>query len=450
MALASLDNQILVFYPAKIRENETQNKKFVNLLSTKKNHYLVTYLPVNEIPCIIQTNVPFIGENMPINYVNMQPQIAQMAKTASIRHHETLDRLEKCSHLLEQYAGNLPGLQRAAEERLQSEKNLRCAIPFSEPLTTHEPASLSLPSCTILAADGSQITPDPHSAVFYGLINVGVFRMSLGRGETPQANSWSDLIYEEGDPENNEFISEDLISLKRDVFEREIMATLAKQETAPVITLTDGPLELYHEPRNEEVFKRHFKKYISALQELALLETLTAGYIDRPRAALLVNLLELVSPPGPNGELPRHPFAGVSDLDLMEKLLQSGERSAVFALQSSSTNKYEGNLALHFFYLNVGRPNKPAIARVEIPLWVARSNEKITLIQSVLYEQASQAGAAPYPYALTRAHETAVVKIDEHDYLETLIQNELIAHGLPLSMISQKLMNKLVGKRTRY
>jgi hypothetical protein len=183
---------------------------------------------------------------------------------------------------------------------------------------------------------------------------------------------------------------------------------------------------------------------------MALLETMTAGLYDRPRAALLVNLLELVCPAGPNGEIERHPFAGVSDLDLMERLLQPGERSAIFALQSSSTKKYEGNLALHFFYLNVGNEDHPAIARVEIPLWVAQSNEKVSLIQSVLYEQAIQAGAAPYPYALTRAHETAVVKLDEKDYLDTLIQNELIAHGLPLSLISQKLMNKLVGKRTRY
>jgi hypothetical protein len=164
----------------------------------------------------------------------------------------------------------------------------------------------------------------------------------------------------------------------------------------------------------------------------------------------LVNLLELVAPAGPQGQLPEHPFDGVSDLDLMGRLLNPGERSAVFALQSRSSNQYTHNIALHFFYLNVGSEQHPAIARVEIPLWVAKSNEKIAMIQRVLVEQAAQAGAAPYPYALTRAHETAVVRIDEHEYLDALIQNELIAQGLPPSALSQKLMNKLTGKRTRY
>jgi hypothetical protein len=192
---------------------------------------------------------------MPINYLKMQSQISHMAEVTSRRYKDIRVRLEQCLLLLNQNANNFPDLQRAVEEKLQAEKSLRCAVPVSEQLTTHEPVNPSHSPYTLLAADGSQITPDPHAAVFYGLINVGVFRMSVGKGETPQTNTWSDLIYEESDPENSEYISEDLISLKRDVFAREIMATLAKQESTPVITLTDGPLELYHEPHKEDVLK---------------------------------------------------------------------------------------------------------------------------------------------------------------------------------------------------
>jgi len=162
-----------------------------------------------------------------------------------------------------------------------------------------------------------------------------------------------------------------------------------------------------------------------------------------------VNLLELVAPPGPDGERPEHPFAGVSDLALMASLLQPGERSAVFTLQSRSASQFEGQTALHFFYLNVGTAARPSIARVEIPLWVASSNASLDLLQATLVEQALQAGAHPYPYALTRAHETAVVKMDEHDYLDSLINNALIGQGLPITSNSEKLINKLVGKRTR-
>ncbi len=378
---------------------------------------------------------------MPINYLNLQPQISQLGSSAAERLQQVNTRKEQCLVVLHQFANKLPDLQKLVEEQSRQNKSLRCAKPFSEALTAHVPCAAEVPPCVILAADGSQITPDPHGAVFYGLINVGVFRMSLGKGEAPQTNTWSDLVYEGSDPKNVEHISEGLISLLRDVKERQIMATLANQETALLLTFTDGPLELYHEPVNDSTFENRFKEYIDALQELALLDTLTAGYIDRPRSSLLVSLLELATGAAPD----EHPFAGVSDLDLMKDLLAPGERSAVFSLQSSSSDKYPENLALHFFYLNV----HPAIARVEIPLWVAGSNDKVSLIQRVLLDQAAQSGAHPYPYALTRAHETAVVKMDEHEYLEDLLIKELLAHGVPLAEISEKLMNKLVGKRTR-
>lgn len=387
---------------------------------------------------------------MPINYLNLQSQIKQMAQAATARKTEIETRLKQCQHLLHEYASEVPLLQQKVEEATTHEKNLRCAVPVSEALNTHLPVKEITSPYLLLAADGSQITPNPHEAVFYGLVNVGVFRMSVGKGETPQTNTWSDLIYEESDPDNREIISEELIALRRDVFEREILATLASQEQAPLLTLTDGPLELYHEPREDKHFREYFNKYINALNELALLNTVTAGYIDRPRAALLVNLLELVAPPGPNGEMPCHPFAGVSDLALMAALLQPGERSAVFALQSRSASQFEGQVALHFFYLNVGTAARPSIARVEVPRWVATSNPSMDLLHAALIDQARQAGAAPYPYALLRAHETAVVKLDEHEYLDSLIQNELISQGLPPTFNSEKLINKLVGKRTRY
>ena len=386
---------------------------------------------------------------MPINYLSLQPQIAHMAEQTRAHKAELETRLSRCLELLESSARDLIPLQRKVEEAAAKEKNLRCAVPISEPLNTHIPAKEDIPTCTILAADGSQITPNPHESVFYGLVNVGVFRISLGRGETPGTQTWSDLIYEENDAENREILSEELIALRRDVFEREILAGLAKKELAPLITLTDGPLELYHEPRADRSFDHYFRKYLAALDELALLNTISAGYVDRPRAALLVNLLELAAPASVNNENAPHPFAGVSDLALMARLLQPGERSAVFALRSRSSAEFEGRKALHFFYLNVGGADHPSIARVEIPAWVLESDSSLEMLHAVLLTQARQAGAHPYPYALIRAHETAVVKLDEHEYLDTLIQNELLSRGQPLALNSEKLINKMIGNRTR-
>lgn len=385
---------------------------------------------------------------MPLNYVDLKKQVTDLGEATILRKEELAERLKRCRAQLEAHAGDMVLLQRLVEEAAAREHGLRCALPVSERLDTHLPARVDVPEYVLLAADGSQITPDPHAAVFYGLVNVGVFRMSTKAGEIPEVHSWSELIFEGENPDNNEYISEDLVSLRRDTRERRIMAELAKKESAPLVTLTDGPLELYHEPRGDKSFEKYFKEYLAALDDLALLNTITAGYVDRPRAALLTTTLELLVKNG--NEKEAGAFKGVTDLMLMEELLKPGERSAVFGLQFRNAASFEGRKALHFFYLNVGSERLPSIARVEVPLWVVENTSAMELLQSVLVEQARQAGISPYPYALTRAHETAVVKMDEHEALERMIENELLARGLPPAVISQKLANKLVGKRTRY
>jgi len=384
---------------------------------------------------------------MPLNYVKLKEQVSEFGASAVRRRQELTERLEHYRGLLKTHAGDLIRLQRLVEEAASREHGLRCALPLHEPLDTHLPFKGPAVEHVLLAADGSQITPDPHAAVFYGFVNVGVFRMSSQAGETPSVEMYSELIHEGENPDDGEYLSEDLISLRRDAWERRILAERAKAESGQVLTLTDGPLELYREPRSEARFDLYFKEYIAALDDLALLNTITAGYVDRPRAALLAATLELLNNDlgegGPGA-------AGVTDLILMEGLLQPGERSAVFALQFRNAASFEGRKALHFFYLNVGSAAAPSIARVEVPLWVVESPTSLNLLQAVLVEQAAQAGAHPYPYALIRAHETAVVQMDEHEALERLIETELLSRGFPPALISQKLANKLVGKRTRY
>ncbi|MHC1740251.1 MAG: DNA double-strand break repair nuclease NurA [Anaerolineaceae bacterium] len=387
---------------------------------------------------------------MPLNYLNLHDQISHMAEAAVSRQQELTARLLQCQALLHDQAENLIRLQEKVEKAAAKDKNLRCAVPVSEPLDAHFPAPMLTLDCTILSADGSQITPNPHEAVFYGVVNVGVFQMRPGSGQAPTTQTFTELIYEESDPNEHERITEELINLQRDVKERKKLAELARVLPAPLVTLTDGPLELYHEPGKKNPYKRYLDEYLAALDDLALLNVVTAGYVDRPRAALLVNLLELAALDDASDEPPGHPFAGLSDLAIMRQLLQPGERSAIFALQSSSCADFDGRKALHFFYLNVGSAVHPAIARVELPLWVVQSPASIDLLHAVLLDQAHQSGAHPYPYALLRAHETAVVKMDESEALKLLIQKELLQRGIPLMNDSEKLANKKVGARTRY
>jgi hypothetical protein len=94
-------------------------------------------------------------------------------------------------------------------------------------------------------------------------------------------------------------------------------------------------------------------------------------------------------------------------------------------MQSSSEKNYKCALSLHFFYLNVGTDGHPWPVRVEIPKWVADDAEKLNLLHATLVSQCRVMGAKPYPYLLHRAHETAVVKMEEKQQIEQLLALEL-------------------------
>lgn len=112
---------------------------------------------------------------------------------------------------------------------------------------------------------------------------------------------------------------------------------------------------------------------------------------------------------------------GLTDRDIYLELLDPGERSAVFAIHSPSAALYRDEIALHFFYLNVGRAG---LARVEIPAWVAVSQQKLDALHAALIEQCRIMGPRPYPYLLHRAHEVAVVSIQEKEQVTQWIAQE--------------------------
>jgi hypothetical protein len=159
-------------------------------------------------------------------------------------------------------------------------------------------------------------------------------------------------------------------------------------------------------------------------------------------------MLELLTPNTAEDSQQRA-FAGIPDRALFESILLPGERSAIFALQSSSSHFYEGRKALHFFYLNCGSENHPALARVEIPKWVAEDSNSLSTLHATLVEQSRQAGASPYPYPLLRAHEVAVVKMDDREEVIRMIERELAERGFPPSSQSYKQINKGFQDRKR-
>ncbi len=385
---------------------------------------------------------------MPLNYLSLQSQIKKYGESATLQKREFEQKLAACRGLFLQSSNDILGLQRLVEEAAARNKVLRCAAPVSESLDTHLPAPQCPTDRTIIAADGSQINPDSHGEVLFALVNTGLFTLQPGSGAAPRTETRSTLLFDDDLHPPGGTVSEDLIALLRDVRERKLLAEVTAGLPPPVITLTDGPLELYHEPRTDKQFEEYFKDYLRALDDLCLNRVITAGYVDRPRADLVVRMLELLVPASA-GEGQARPFAGIPDRALFETLLQPGERSAVFALQSSAAASYTGNKALHFFYINCGSETRPALARVEILKWIAEDSSALNTLHATLVEQSRQAGAAPYPYPLLRAHEVAVVRMDDREEVIRMIERELAERGFPPASQSYKQQNKGLQDRKR-
>jgi hypothetical protein len=221
-----------------------------------------------------------------------------------------------------------------------------------------------------------------------------------------------------------------MIALIRDRREREMLAEIAAEIGDQVITIADGPIELWG---REELVSQHFERYLIALSHLHKLKATTAGYVDRPRSDLVIRLLELSTlDDNKLADAGKERFlVGVKDTDLFAPFLEPGARSAVFGIQSKTANKYEEDLALHFFYLNVSlKEEHPYIVRVEVPAWVAQNEQMLNDLHAVLVSQCQIMPSTQYPYALHRAHETALVTYAERDQVTEMIKFELIQNGI--------------------
>lgn len=396
---------------------------------------------------------------MPVNYQQALQQIRDMGKQAPKEHERLQQLIKEAQTLFGEYACELDTLEQLVERAAAENKSLRCAAPFSECLNQTFPTPQAGGPYALLAADGSQINPDRHAAVEFGAINVGAIRMKPGQGAAglapeelvqSQMMFLNDLFTANGNP-----LTDDIVALKRDLAERRLLFKLAQPEReggAAVVTLTDGPLELYGTDQNSALYKQSLEEYLGVMRQLARTGAAAAGYVDKPRSSYVVNMLEWVLLER-QGELSKagqsHPLFPVHDDDLFAGLIGRGQRSAVFGLRSSASARFSGELGLHFFYINVGRETKPHLARVEIPLWVAEDRDLLALLHAVLLEQSRQMGARPYPYILHRAHEVAVVSFDERDQIETMIQAELRRQGVETGEKSNKQSSKDLEGRTR-
>ncbi|MBI5823875.1 MAG: DNA double-strand break repair nuclease NurA [Chloroflexi bacterium] len=395
---------------------------------------------------------------MPINYQEIYTRIKEIGQGAKERRKKKEDAQAEARRLLAEHGSDLDFLRSKVDAAKAVDTNIRCALPLpsGENLASSHPTPDSVIQATLIAADGSQINPDRHAAIQYSVVNVGAITMKLNSGEAPEIFTDTELLYGDDLLPNGYPLSDGMVALKRDVAERTKLDELSKGIKGAVVTFTDGPIELWGaKGEDTQSYLDYVEKYKTVLSRLQSRDVITAGYVDKPSADLVIRLLEIIS--ADNEQLQKlrefHPLRGVSDRWLFGEaknpLLPPGHRSAIFKIQSSSEKSYKGVLELHFFYLNVGTEGHPWPVRVEVPRWVVDDEAKLNLLHAVLVEQCRMMGSRPYPYLLHRAHETAVVKNEEKQQIEQLLSMELRKNNEELDEGSNKQSAKDLKGRTR-
>jgi hypothetical protein len=393
---------------------------------------------------------------MPIDYQQIYNQIREIGAGARERKKTLEERRALARNLLASFSSELDVLKSKVDSAKAADSNIRCAVPLTEPLASHRPTVDSVIQATLIAADGSQINPDRHAAIQFGLVNVGAITLKLNSGEAPILSTETELMFGDALLPNGFPMSEGMVALKRDLAERMKLDELSQGLSGQVVTFTDGAIELWGaQGEDSKSFHDFLEKYKTTLSRLQSRGVITAGYVDKPSADLVVRLLEIAYADLEQTKAIRefHPLRGVSDRWLFGEhknpLLPPGERSAVFKIQSASEKNYKGLLEVHFFYLNVGTEGHPWIVRVEIPRWVVDDPAQLDLLHAVLVSQCRMMGSKPYPYLLHRAHETAVVKMEEKQQIEQLLAMELRRHDEEVDDGSYKQSAKDLQGRTR-
>ena len=328
--------------------------------------------------------------------------------------------------LLTEAAASPELLRQAIEEAEQQLPTLYLAKPTSEPILTHRPLPAAPESYTLIAADGSQIAPSRHRALQFGVVNVGLIKARIGSGETPQIWVETELLTpQQIQTSEGNLISEDEIALLRDLAERKrIRQAVSSEDAEPVITLTDGPLDIFYRSTIQGEREQQVQRDISGIDEdLRRRGVLTAGYIDKPGSAMLSRMLAVFQckrqglPPDKKTD-----GLNLSDRFILRDILISLANAPPSSRRSTAGPKACQQRRGGSFISCQRRGRRTLPGAGWVPLWVIIAPP---VIHAVIYREAQVLDSHPYPYLLHRAHELAVVRRIEADEVEAMLQSHL-------------------------
>jgi len=374
-------------------------------------------------------------------------QVRAMGQQLAVREQEYADLVAQARLWLAQYADQ-------GESLCHPARNFHAAIPTQEPLDAEHPLPTVPERFTFIAADGTEIQPDSHELAYYYLINVGCLVYRHGSGQTPEAYSQPTIGYAEDDIyDRGQLVAGNLLDIKRDLAEITTLAErcVAESPDATTVAVVDGTLIMWTLADASPDYQREKAQvYIQQLDHIRDSGAVVASFISRPQRSEVTRLLYLASE---NGDVERarnsdHRMKRLPDYAVFETLAP-GARSALFVSPSPINHAYYASAhTIHFFYLNLAAEGSaPAVARIEVPSWVAEDADRLALVHGAIVAQARITG--DYPYALVRADELAFISGPEREALEDMVIASLVRAGVRTALSPKKYYKTLTrqGKR---
>ncbi len=388
---------------------------------------------------------------MTLELSRLSGQVQAMGQEMAARKQAYAERVAQAQHWLSEYAEQAGQLGQIIRE-----SGSGAAIPTSESIDVQHLLPPIPERFTFITADGAEIQPDSHGVAFYYLINIGALVYRHGSGQTPEAYSQPAFGYTEDDTyEDGQPVTGNLLDIKRDLAEITCLADLCAAEPpdATTIAVVDGTLILWTlKDTPPEYQGDKVQAYLQQLDHIRRAGADLAACISRPRRGEVARLLYLAHVGGDiekaNAD-PHHPMKRLPDYAIFE-LLPPGARSALFVSPSQINEKYyrpDGH-TVHFFYLNLAEEGQqPAIARIEVPAWVADDAGRLALVHGAIIAQARITG--DYPYALVRADEMAFISSREREAFEDMVAGALVRAGVPAALSPKQYYKTLTrrGKR---
>lgn len=357
-------------------------------------------------------------------------------------------RLERATQLLEMAIGNQ---SHYANLQTQWGKNFvfNCAVPAPDLGQNYGSAMYNAPH-QVISADGSQIAPSRHEAVYCYLVNVGRVWITYGTGQRPLLDSVPEVYYQPEDLYRGRqwgITTEEWMKWQRAISEIQVLGEIAKicNPELPTVALVDGAL-VFWELENLPIPARHsiLKPIVQIWSELRSLGIPLVGYISSPRATETTNFLRLLccaydSPDCAKhcadrltADLPCGQVYPLRDATLWQSRLEVGEFSPLWRSSAPISAEYGQEQEIYFSYVNLGSE----VARLDMPAWTACDPKLRELAYSIVLTQVQKGYG--YPVALAEAHNQAVVTSGDRHRFFSVLQTYLQRAGVSAPNLTNK------------